>query len=413
MQQTEEKEVQGKSNRGFLGALTFSHISQHFYFGAPIVFSHVRLGLGLSYGDIGLVNGASNILGGFLQIVYIIAARRYSRRILLGMSFFAMTLGCLLIGFANGFSVLFTGNAIAGAGQAGTHPLSISIIADKFEKKKVASALSTFYGIGYLGNIISPLLLGFVAVAIPQGWRFSFFLVALMPLIAGLIVILYLRGEPAGDRIVLKGTQDSLLNSIKSSLKIKSAAYILLAQSFIAGGTTMVIVTTWVPLFLQTKQFGLDLFQTSIIGAISVAGGVLGTIIIGRYADKFGHLQTAIATILSTVILVFLLTLYPSFTPIIIVHLFLIGATTFSIPSILQAHLSIIATPSQRDILLGLFFTVSFGISSIWSTVLGNVIDIYNFNAAWTGMSLLGIIALIALFVAYRNTPRKARALVS
>ena len=232
-------------------------------------------------------------------------------------------------------------------------------------------------------------------------------MVALIPLIAGLVVILYLRGEPAGNRIDLKGTQDRFFTSVKSSLKIRSAAYILIAQSFIAGGTNLAIVTTWVPLFLQTKQFGLDLFQTSIIISISTAGGVLGTLAIGHYADRFGHLRAAIASVVATVILVFLLTLYSSFTPILVIHLFFIGATTFSITSLLQAHLAIIAAPSQRDILLGLFFTFSFGVSSIWSTVLGDLIDTYSFNAAWIGMSVLGIIALIALFAAYRSAPRK------
>ena len=172
MQRTEEKEAQevrGKSSRGVLGALTFSHLSQHFYVGAPIVFQNVRADLGLSYAEIGLVNGASNILGGFLQIVYSIAARRYSRRILLGVACFAMSLGCFFMGLANGFLALFSGNAVAGAGQAGMHPMGTSIIADKFDKKKVAGVLSTFYGLGYIGNIISPVLLGFVAGAIAAG----------------------------------------------------------------------------------------------------------------------------------------------------------------------------------------------------------------------------------------------------
>lgn len=311
------------------------------------------------------------------------------------------------MGFANGFSGLFTGNAIAGAGQAATHPLGASIIADKYEKKKVSGALSIFYGLGYLGNIVSPLILGFVAVAIPEGWRYSFFLLALVPLIAGFVVIIGLRGEPAGDKINLQGTQDSLLNSIKSALKIRNAALILFAQSFLAGGGSLIIITTWSPLFLQTQQFGLDLFQTSIITAIATTGGVLGTILIGHNADKIGHLRVAIVNIFSTVILVFSLTLYSSFTPILVIHLFFIGVTTFSTAPLLQAYLASISSPSQRDILIGIFFTVRFGINSVWSTVFGFLIDIYSFNAAWIGMSLLGTAAFIILFVAYRNAPIK------
>ncbi len=402
-----QEEHQGKSNRGVLGSLTLSHLSQHFYNGAPILFQNVREDLGLSYFDIGLVNSASNILGGFLQIAYSLAARRYKRRILLGGANLAMSLGCLMMGLANGFLSLFTGNVVAGAGQAGMHPMGTSIIADKFDRKKVAGALSLFYGLGYIGNIISPILLSVIGGAIqPQGWRFSFYVLALVPSITGLIVILYLRGEPAGDKIELKATQESFLDSMKSALKIRSAVYVLAAQSFIAGGTNLVIVTTWVPLFLRdpSKGLGLDLFQTGLISALSTGGGVIGTILIGHIADRIGQLKAAIASTAGTVILVYLMSYYTSFTPIIIPHLFFLGVTTFSIGSLLQAHITIVSTPSQREALLGLFFTFGFGISSVWSALLGGLIDIYSFNAAWIGMSSLGVIALLMLIGAYRNT---------
>ena len=45
-----------------------------------------------------------------------------------------------------------------------------------------------------------------------------------------------------------------------------------------------------------------------------------------------------------------------------------------------------------------LYFTFGFGISSLWSTMMGRLIDICSFNAVWTMMSLLGIIALFMLF---------------
>jgi len=94
---------------------------------------------------------------------------------------------------------------------------------------------------------------------------------------------------------------------------------------------------------------------------------------------------------------------YTSFTPIVIPHLFLLGMTTFSIGSLLQAHITIVSTPSQREALLGLFFTFGFGISSVWSALLGGLIEIYSFNAAWIGMSSLGVIAFLMLIGAYRS----------
>jgi MFS family permease len=416
-----EKEVgektEGKPGKWVLGTLTFSHLSQHFYVGAPILYSNAMMALGIDYAQIGVITGASNILGGILQMAYSIAARRYSRRVLLGVSNLIMSLGCFVMGVANGFLAFLGGNATAGLGQAGMHPMGTSIIAEKFGRKGVAGALSTFYGLGYIGNIISPILLTLVAGLMgTNGWRFSFIILAVVPFVTGITVILYLRGEPAGRKIELEGERDNLWNSIKSSLRTPGALFILAAQSFITAGTGLGVITTWIPLYLREVAteggLGIDPIQAGIISAISTAGGVVGTIAVGHLADRFGHLRTAIACTVGTVVMVYPMTFYSSFTPILIPHLFALGVTCFSITSLLQAHLSIVSSPSQRDTLLGLFFTVGFGISSIWTTLMGFLIDEYrSFNPVWIMMATLGIVAIAMLFGAYRTMPKKEQAI--
>ena len=400
-----EQEAVGKTNRSVLGTLTFSHLAQHFYSGAPILYQSIREELALSYTEIGLMVGISNILGGFLQMVYSVAGRRFSRRILLGGSNILMSLGCFMTGMADRFVGVLGGNVTAGVGQAGQHPVGTSIIAEKYGKSGVGWALSLFYGLGYVGNILSPLMLSGVAVL--AGWRASFFVLAAIPLMTGITVLVRLRGEQAGEKALPKTTQSNLFDDIKSSLRIRGAIAVLVAQSFIAGGMGMGVVTTWVPVFLRdsVKGLGLTVFDAGVVTAVSTAGGVIGTIIIGRLADRYGYLKTAMLNLLSTIVTVYLLSAYSSFSLILIPHLFVISMSTFSISTLLQAHLTSIATASQRDVLLGLYFTFGFGISSLWNTIMGNIIDAYSFGAIWVVMSVLGVIALTALLAAYR-TPR-------
>ena len=412
-----EEKTEGKPDKWVLGTLTFSHLSQHFYVGAPILYNNAMTALGIDYAQIGIITGASNILGGILQMAYSIAARRYSRRILLGTSNLVMSLGCFIMGIASGFHVFLVGNSAAGLGQAGMHPMGTSIIAEKFGRKRVAGALSTFYGLGYIGNIISPILLTLVAGLMgANGWRFSFIILSAVPFVTGLTVILYLRGEPAGRKIELKGEHDNLWNSIKSSLRTRGAVFILAAQSFITAGTGLGVITTWIPLYLRevaTKGgLGIDPIQAGIISAISTGGGVIGTIAIGHLADRFGHLQTATACTIGTVVMIYPMTFYSAFTPILIPHLFALGVTCFSITSLLQAHLAIVSSPSQRDTLLGLFFTIGFGISSIWTTLMGFLIEEYrSFNPVWILMAGLGLVAIVMLIGAYRTRPGKEQAI--
>jgi MFS family permease len=148
--------------------------------------------------------GIASILGGFLQRVCSVASRWVPRRLLLAGSNLALSIGCVFTGIANSFEAVITGNAVTGVGQAGTHPVSSSIISSRFEKKRVGSSLSLFYGLGFIGNIISPILLSGVAVA--AGWRSAYYLLALVFLATGLIAFFGLR-RTCRRQSRLKGTK--------------------------------------------------------------------------------------------------------------------------------------------------------------------------------------------------------------
>ncbi|MCX6648465.1 MAG: MFS transporter [Candidatus Bathyarchaeota archaeon] len=394
-----------KSEQRVLGTLTISHVAQHLFSGASILYESIRQDLGLSYTQIGMMVGIANILGGFLQMVYSVAGRWVSRRLLLSGSNFFMGIGCAMTGLASRFEAVITGNAVAGVGQAGTHPVSSSIIGSRFEKKGVGSALSVFYGLGYIGNIISPILLS--GIAILAGWRSAYYLLAFCFVLTGFIALWGLRGEPAADKISAAQSGKRLWDDIKSALKVKGAVPILIAQAFISGGTGMGVMTTWVPMFMRdsTKGLGLDVGFAGIVSSIATVGGVLGTIYLGRIADRKGYLKIAMFSLVTTTAFVFLLTFYSDFNLLLIPHLFILSMTTFSMSSMLQAYLARSASPAERDILLGLFFTFGFGISSLWATLLGAMIDAYSFSFVWYTMVGAGIAALICLYFAARGQP--------
>lgn len=398
----------GKSKRLVLTSLTISHVSQHFYAGAPILYQSLREALALSYTQIGLMTGVVNILGGFLQIIYSILGRRFSRRLLLGASNIILGTGCAITGIADRFATVMSGSAASGVGQAGQHPVSTSILTQKFERKVTGTALSIFYGLGYTGNIVSPLLLSSVAVFF--GWRSAFLFLAVIPVLAGILVIITLRGEPAGEKAMTeKSERRNLAGDIRSSLRVKGAISILVVQSIVSGGTGMGVMTTWVPMFLRdpSKGLGLTVFFAGIISSAATVGGVLGTIFLGRIADRNGYLKTAMASLAITTVTISTLNLYSSFNLILVPNLFLLSMTTFSLTSLLQAHLASITSSSERDILIGLFFTIGSGVSSLWSTMLGVLIDQYSFNAVWITMAAGGVVALGFLYNAYRSIKPK------
>jgi MFS family permease len=74
---------------------------------------------------------------------------------------------------------------------------------------------------------------------------------------------------------------------------------------------------------------------------------------------------------------------------------------------LLQAHLATILSPRQRDVVMGLYFTLGFGVNSIWNAVTGFLIDVYgSFTPAWVFRSILGAIAFVFIVLASRSTPK-------
>jgi len=388
-----------KSATAVLAMLTISHLAQHLYVGVSVLYPNIKAELALTYTEMGIVAGIASVFSGSLQIFFSIAARSFPRRILLGIGNILYSVSTLGIGLARNFHALVVSNIFGGIGSASQHPLGVSMLSDKFSDS-VAKALGIFYGLGYVGNIAGPLFL--TGVAWFWGWRNALFALTVLPASIGLALILYLRGESVGDKSIVEKKGTSLTRDLMGSLRNKSVLATLVAQSLVIGGTGQGAIVTYTPLFLK-NGLGLGPFETSLIYSIAMGGGIVGTVVMGKYADRLGHLKGAIlCTGLSTVS-VFFLTHYNSYETILIPHLFITGLLSFPIFSLMQAHIVSTSKPSEKDILMGLFLTLGFGSSSIWSALLGFLIDAYNsFTPVWTLMSALSASALIFQFLAYK-----------
>lgn len=402
----DEKKSEGMSENKVLGAVTISHTSQHFFQGAGILSQSMVEALKLDYTQIGIMNGLLNITG-VLPLLYSILSRKWSKRALLGWSNVLMGLGCMITGAADRFVLVLTGTTASGVGQAGQHPMSSSIITEKYRKKGIGSALSIFFGLGYIGNIISPLLLS--SVAYTYGYQSAYYLLGIIPICTGLMILVALRKEPSAGVAKIERKDRNLWTDMKTSLKVPGAIAVLIAYGFVSGGTGLGVLSTWVPLFLRSpKGLNQPILAAGIVSALGTIGGVIGTIYLGRVAEKKGYLKIAIISLTITTLMILSLSLYTNFSLFIVPNLFLLSLTTFSLTSLMQAHLMSIAGPNERDILAGLFFAVGAGVSAIWSTVLGYMIDQYNFTVVWTTMGAAGITALFLLFYAHRAGRRTA-----
>jgi len=391
-------ELGGKSEKGVLAAVTSSHLAQHFCVGFSVLYPDMMLDLGLNYTQLGVMDGITSIISGFLQMLWSLLSRHASRGVLLGFGNITMSIGISVMGLAKGFVELIGGSVVRGSGQAAQHPVGTSIITDKFPSERASRALSIHYGMGYIGNIISPVVLSSIAIFL--GWRQATYILAIVPFMAGLSLLYYLRHEKSASKSIQDTEGGNLWEDVKSVIRVRGAMLIIAGEAFAVGGTGMGVIITYTPLFLR-RGLNVESLETSVVYSIAVIGGVVGTLVIGHLAHRFGNLRMAIPIMGGGPILILLLTAYDSFSILLIVHLFIIGATSFSFSSLLQAHLASISTQRQRDILFGLYFTIAHGLSSIWTALTGFLIDTYDsFNPAWILRAVLGFIALFLIILA-------------
>jgi len=387
-----EARHRARSTRGVLAVVTLSHFTQHLYAGIAVLYPAIMAALGISYTELGIAVGAASVTTGLLQLVFSLLTRYASKRFLLGTGNLLMSLGTFLMGLVRGFYEFVAANLVGGGGTASQHPVGVSIITDRYGRDAVGGALGIHYGLAYIGNVLSPVVL--TAIAVSYSWRHALYAIAIPPAFTGILLMLYLAGErPEREEEPRAG----LIRDVRGSLHAKGALAVVAAQMLLAGSTGMGSMVTYTPLFL-VNQLHMGTLETGVIYSLAMFAGVLGTLVLGHYSDRVGHLRAAMISTLVTSTATFLLTLYTSANVLLYPHLFVMGLSGFAITSLLQAHLSAIAEPAHRDILFGVFFTVGFGFSSVWSIIIGALIDTYgSFGPAWTLMATLGLVATLLL----------------
>lgn len=190
-------------------------------------------------------------------------------------------------GAATGFVSLAIARITVGVGEAGLVPNAYSLIADLYPSNKRASAFGVFAAGVPFGLFLAFLGGGWIAQTI--GWRAAFFALGLPGLAVSALVFFTVRDTPRGGVEGLKDTGHAppLKEVMRTLFRIPAFWHCCLGTSF--TGLVYTCIQTWAPSFLA-RSFGLS---TGAIGgwlAPSVAaGGLIGTIIGGRLADKLAH----------------------------------------------------------------------------------------------------------------------------
>ncbi len=345
----------------------------------PLIFPILHDQYGFSYTQIGLIGTVSGLAGGLLQLVFGYLSRSVPRKVLIGVGNLVVAVATFMTATAVTFLPWLGWSALRGIGGAPQHPAGNSILADSYGARRRGFAIAGHVAGGNVGTLLVP----FIGAALIKsfGWQPTLMIFALPGLAAGSAVMLLTR-EPARPEAkpVVKSADRPLsarIASLLAPLRHRGVVLVIIASLVAAGGRGLGILTKYLPLYLL-GPVKLPQTTVTVLYTLLLAGSIVGPLLAGRVSDRTGRRPLLLVSYeLATVFTLLVPIVFGGGASLVIMVIAItgLGLVVYCESPLLQTYLVDNSAPDQRDVAMGWYFTLAFGIGSLWDVILGSVID--------------------------------------
>jgi FSR family fosmidomycin resistance protein-like MFS transporter len=356
----------------------------------PSIYPIIKVSLGLTFTQIGLLTLTNQITASLLQPVIGSYTDRRPQPYSLAAGMGCTLAGMILLARGASFSALVAAAAFVGLGSAVFHPES-SRIARLASGGRHGFAQSFFQVGGNVGSSLGPLLAAFFVVPYGQGSIVWFSLAALL----GVAFLVQVGTWYRANVVVSDGTASRpTLTAALPGRKIAAVMAILMALIF-SKYVYLASLATYYTFYL-INRFGLSVQSAQFHLFLFLAAVAAGTLIGGPIGDKFGRRRVILVSILG--VLPFTLALPHA-------NLFWTRILTMIIGTILASAFSAIVVyaqelvPGRVGLISGLFFGVAFGTAGIGAAILGKLADRTGIFFVYELCAFLPAIGILALWL--------------
>jgi predicted MFS family arabinose efflux permease len=242
--------------------------------------------LGLTDWQLGMISGpAFALLYSAAGLPIARWAERGNRVTILGLALGFWSLMTAACGFAQNYLHLLISRLGVGAGEGACTPTTHSLISDYFSPRQRGLAMAVLTTSIPLGQLIAPLLGGFIAQT--WGWRTAFMSVGLPGLLIALLLFLTVR-EPrlkktAEERALVP--RRPFVGDLRELFSTRSFLFLFIASAFL--GQAITSTNSFTASFF-IREHGLSLKEAGLVTAAGLGlAGLLGTFLGGFLADRF------------------------------------------------------------------------------------------------------------------------------
>lgn len=239
--------------------------------------------LHLSRAQIGLLTGFGFVFFyTFVGLFLGMAADRFRRLPLIGAGVALWSAMTALSGLARSFMALAIPRIFVGIGEATLTPAAISMLGDAFPPRRLGLAVGVYYAGIPLG--LATALISSSYIAPRFGWRFSFYVLGIIGLIA--TALLFFFREPERRRVADAKARPALREIVRdltrALMQRPALALALVGGSLLCYGSGAALLgVTWL---VEERGFGYAeaAFRA---GIVAVVAGFLGNVAGGAFGD--------------------------------------------------------------------------------------------------------------------------------
>jgi MFS family permease len=353
-----------------LWLLTIAHAVNHAQAALlPLVFLRIITDFNVSVTDIAYLAAAGSFLSGAVQFTFSWLTRRFARRTLLGWGNIMFGGFMALQGLGTSFATFSAANILSRVGAAQQHPVGNGLLAEQFPPHRRGFAISVHIAGGNIGTVAVPLVGLWLIVGV--GWQMTVVLFGIPAVLIGLAMLAWIR-ETGTDRAAALA-HGSLRDAFRTIVHDRDLLLTYLSSVLGGGARGLGVLNIFVPLYLKFA-LGYDDGRIALMLTVLLAGSVPAPIIAGWLSDRLGRRALIVAVYVGGALSLAAFVLAGSDPLLLWLAVILLSVFNFVESPQLQALLADISLPSIRDASFSVYFTLAFGVGSLWTAVYGAMI---------------------------------------
>jgi len=366
--------------------------------------SYFRAGLLVSFFTI--TSGVSQFFGGWL-------GDRFSWKALMVAGMIGVGITTALAGLSPNYYVLLAILITMGVFSGAYHPSAASMLSGSVDEQRSGRSLAVYLLGGTIGFAAGPVLGGLIAG--DWGWKSAYLIFSIPTILA--VFLIFKKFKQKDHSKVSRSVASSSAETRESAASDESVAHkISLLKALKPVAVVMILsvlvqsiagsVVPFIPKYLNEK-FDVELAHGTMLISVLRGGGILGTILGGLSADKWGRRFTIFFGLIITGPVLYMLTEMP-FGAWLIVAFILFGLAIYMRGAAMLQFI-VEKTPLYfRATVLGVYFGFGRGGMSLFNPITGRLIDVYGIDSTFSGIAIAGIALSIASVLLVWSPKRKA-----